>query len=627
MKALRLTLILALISTTFTFFVQSNVAQASAADTDSAINLNGTNQFAYAADVVGANITNAFTIEAWLYRSSSTCNDSVLYCHFISKENAYTYAVSYGYLNFAYMSTNTWTWNSTGYKVPMDEWTHIAFVRAANANTQSLYINGQLYSSSLGVDYLGTGSFNVSTSNLIIGGRYDVSTTYLWGGKIDEVKLWNVTRSASQILSDMHNYGPVNGSGLLGYYDFNDGVASTNKSTASPRMGNLTGAGSPQITDIKTIDTSTASGYTILKFPRSYITSNGGWSVPSSVSSLSAVVVGGGGGGNSWTDNSGWVGGGGGAGGFQNLSSLNVTPGSIYSVVVGQGGFGGTTASNAATAAGNNGQDSKFSSYTSYGGGAGSGYGGGASGFAVSHANGASGGSGGGGGTYSGSGGVGTSGQGNNGGAASGACCNSGGGGGSAGTGGDGSLAVGGIGGAGTTNPYLASPAYLAAGGNGIGGSGGSNIVQNTSTTGQVISGADAGVNTGSGGGGGGGGATSRIAGDGGSGVVMIKYQNYFGASVTINVGAKKSTKVLAGNQITANTTSTGTVTFYANGRLINGCKNVAVSGTTAICNWKPLTQGQVTLTATYLSNDPLYSGSAAAPAYITTVSKRTTAR
>jgi len=59
----------------------------------------------------------------------------------------------------------------------------------------------------------------------------------------------------------------------------------------------------------------------------------------------------------------------------------------------------------------------------------------------------------------------------------------------------------------------------------------------------------------------------------------------------------------------------------------INGCNNVTVSGTTATCNWRPMTHGQVTLNATYASNDPVYSGSAAAPAYVTTVGKRTTAR
>jgi hypothetical protein len=615
-----------LILSTFTFVSSLTPAFASEADTDSALVINAATTYVQAsADVPGSNLTDSFTVEAWIYRDPA-CTDSIGVCDFITRENTYVFGIWNGNFAYALNGASNWQWRSSGAYIPFSTWTHVALTRASAANTVSLYINGQLFSSALTADGLGTGTFNVNTNLLAIGSRSTYPSERFYG-QIDEVKIWAATRSNSQILSDMHTYGPINGAGLLAYYNFNGGVAATNKSTNSPKMANLVATGTPTISDIKSLDTSSAPGYTIVKFPKSYINSNDGWTAPANVSQLSAVVVGGGGGGNSWTDNSGWVGGGGGAGGFQNLSSLNVTPGSIYSVVVGQGGFGGTTASNATSAAGNNGQDSKFSSFTSYGGGAGSGYGGGASGFAVSHATGANGGSGGGGGTYSGSGGVGTSGQGNNGGAASGACCNSGGGGGSAGTGGDGSLAVGGIGGAGTTNPYLASPAFLAAGGNGIGGSGGSNIVQNTSTSGQVISGADAGVNTGSGGGGGGGGATSRIAGDGGSGVVMIKYQNYFGASVTINVGAKKSTKVLAGNQITANTTSTGTVTFYANGRLINGCKNVAVSGTTAICNWKPLTQGQVTLTATYLSNDPLYSGSAAAPAYITTVSKRTTAR
>ena len=71
---------------------------------------------------------------------------------------------------------------------------------------------------------------------------------------------------------------------------------------------------------------------------------------------------------------------------------------------------------------------------------------------------------------------------------------------------------------------------------------------------------------------------------------------------------------------ITARTAGPGFVTFYANGRKIAGCISVATSANVATCSWRPLTQGQNTVTATFTS--PMYT-SASGSASPSTVGKR----
>jgi hypothetical protein len=71
---------------------------------------------------------------------------------------------------------------------------------------------------------------------------------------------------------------------------------------------------------------------------------------------------------------------------------------------------------------------------------------------------------------------------------------------------------------------------------------------------------------------------------------------------------------------ITARTAGPGFVTFYANGRKIAGCISVATSANMATCSWRPLTQGQNTVTATFTS--PMYT-SASGSASPSTVGKR----
>jgi hypothetical protein len=238
------------------------------------------------------------------------------------------------------------------------------------------------------------------------------------------------------------------------------------------------------------------------------------------------IVAGGGGGG-------GVIGGGGGAGGLlHGYTRASLSTGS-YTVTVGAGGAGGT-GWNTSGQAGKVGGNSTVFSLTANGGGGGRHYGSATTSTVV---NGGSGG----GGAYGGTnGGTGVAGQGYNGGG--GGTSNVGGGGGGAGSAGSNANNSLGRGGHGGVGKYFGNILGNSVGYNGWFADGGGGGVRYNRTRGLGLNGAgdggnhnndtlssgitNAAINTGSGGGGAGysGSSNSRIGGNGGSGVVIIKY-------------------------------------------------------------------------------------------------------
>jgi len=293
-------------------------------------------------------------------------------------------------------------------------------------------------------------------------------------------------------------------------------------------MGSMAGftvtAGAPQylsttagaITETGVVATggtiSYSGGYTIHTF-----TTDGTFTVlrPGTVEYL--VVAGGGGGGKD-------AGAGGGAGGVRDGTGFAVTP-QAYTITVGGGGNGATSAGRGTT-----GSNSVFSTITSNGGGGGGAY---ANPTGTSGYDGGSGGGGGGGTTNGGSAGSGntpstTPSQGNNGSAGSGSGSSgtgAGAGGGAGAAGGASTTTVGGIGGIGVQSSISGTATYY-------GGGGGGNSKSGSAQEGGLGGGGKGGVRdviagtagTANRGGGGGGSDYAYSGGNGGSGIVIIRY-------------------------------------------------------------------------------------------------------
>ena len=295
------------------------------------------------------------------------------------------------------------------------------------------------------------------------------------------------------------------------------------------------------------------------------------WTPPTGVTAVRALVVGGGGGGGAW------VGGGGGAGGFRDVSSVSVTPGTPVSLSVGAGGTPASVDSGSYSQFGTNGGNSIFGSITATGGGKGASHA--AAGLGGLDRKALAGGSGGGGtGSYGATnddwpmlivGGEGntpstTPAQGSNGGNGyNSTVYTTGGGGGAGSAGGSGTSTSGGNGGAGLSSDITGVSVFYAGGGGGInygsasgagtGGAGGGGAGVGTGTG---ISGS---ANTGGGGGGGGSNANTSTGGSGGSGVVIIRYattpapQNTPAATASPSSAPSTSTPTAVATKSTAN--------------------------------------------------------------------------
>ncbi|MGE0076220.1 MAG: MBG domain-containing protein [Bacteroidales bacterium] len=94
------------------------------------------------------------------------------------------------------------------------EWSYIA--ATCNGSSVNLYVNGIL-AGSKSISY-----YNAGTENMTIGDEPGYSRFFK--GNIDEVRVWNTARTLDEVNQDM-NQQTTGTTGLLAYYNFNQGVA------------------------------------------------------------------------------------------------------------------------------------------------------------------------------------------------------------------------------------------------------------------------------------------------------------------------------------------------------------------------------------------------------------------
>lgn len=112
------------------------------------------------------------------------------------------------------------------------EWTHIAVTYDSATTTMKLYINGILKAENTSVaqylaDPIQIGAFLSGT---------------VFNGSMDEVRIWNIARTAEQINETMDNELQGDETGLLAYYQFNQGFAAADNTTVTS-LDDATGNG------------------------------------------------------------------------------------------------------------------------------------------------------------------------------------------------------------------------------------------------------------------------------------------------------------------------------------------------------------------------------------------------
>ena len=105
--------------------------------------------------------------------------------------------------------------------IELNRWYHIAGVVNAKRNTMQLFINGVEVGKT---DFKGRESFYKSQNPLRIGWTYEKKrpTQSPFVGHVDEVRIWNVARTGSEIRADMNTELTGDEPGLIGYWQFDE---------------------------------------------------------------------------------------------------------------------------------------------------------------------------------------------------------------------------------------------------------------------------------------------------------------------------------------------------------------------------------------------------------------------
>jgi len=204
---------------TFTYSCESN-----------ALDFDGQNDHV----VVGNVIENlgAFTQEAWVYWKGSQEPFSEIFTKDLVSAMAITNTNKL-HANFG----NGSAWGAgvnSSTSIPINTWTHVAVTRSSSGLVK-LYINGVLDASTATLALSGPNS-----AVRVIGGKLVGSTLNgPFNGAIDELRVWNTERSSQQISANLATNFVGNETGLLAYYNFNQGAAAGNNSSIAT-LNNLT---------------------------------------------------------------------------------------------------------------------------------------------------------------------------------------------------------------------------------------------------------------------------------------------------------------------------------------------------------------------------------------------------
>ncbi len=177
------------------------------------IAFDGSNDYVSVANESSFDFTNACTIEAWIkvdaftvdWQSIVTKGDTSWRLHRDAGNNGVAFGTT-GLSNQDLSGTRN---------VNDGRWHHVAGVY--DGSTKYLYVDGML-----DVSLPATGTIANNNMLVNIGANSEVAGRN-WNGAIDEVRVWNIARSASQISQNMYTFLAGTESGLIGYWRFSEG--------------------------------------------------------------------------------------------------------------------------------------------------------------------------------------------------------------------------------------------------------------------------------------------------------------------------------------------------------------------------------------------------------------------
>ena len=195
-------------------FVLTGLAQ-------NALDFDGSNDYVQTT-YSGVTGTTDRTFEAWVYVSSGLSGNNCILdygTNAVGSRNTFSVGPSY---KLVYISGGTnANISSSNNVVTPGQWTHVAFV--LSNGTGYFYANGvQVGTGNLSTVNTPTGNTNLRFGERVAGGSIP------FDGIIDEVRIWNVARTATEIANSMNSEMCGAPTGLVAYYKLNHGTAGGN---------------------------------------------------------------------------------------------------------------------------------------------------------------------------------------------------------------------------------------------------------------------------------------------------------------------------------------------------------------------------------------------------------------
>ncbi|MCP4708851.1 MAG: T9SS type A sorting domain-containing protein [Planctomycetes bacterium] len=198
-----------------------------------ALDFDGSIEYAVAMPSPNLNLTDALTIEAWIYPTGwgevedygfGQVIDKMALGLFLNNENHSDYADNSLVFSLFYQSpaNSNSHFNTPSGSINLNTWQHLAAVYDAAAENAKVYINGiEQELTNAGDDP--SGNILDNSDNYLIIGNISENFTNTFDGLIDELRVWNVVRSQSDISATMETYLSGNEQGLVGYWTLDEG--------------------------------------------------------------------------------------------------------------------------------------------------------------------------------------------------------------------------------------------------------------------------------------------------------------------------------------------------------------------------------------------------------------------
>lgn len=197
-------------------------------DGASALMFDGNNSSVTCPATPSLNLTEQVTIEAWINPAGWGSMANLGMGRIIEKSNFSVLLIGQG---GSYNPQSLALWlstsgsspgfiNTTANSIKLNEWQHLAVTYDGSSSAVKMFINGIEQPLK---NIAGTPSGYIK-DNAAIDLKIGSSANRLaFDGTIDEVRIWNIVRSASDIQENMNHYLKGNDPGLVGYWQMNEG--------------------------------------------------------------------------------------------------------------------------------------------------------------------------------------------------------------------------------------------------------------------------------------------------------------------------------------------------------------------------------------------------------------------